>query len=81
MFPSERIVTPLLPYNVIRRWIRPRLQPLNLGWVTFAVLRRSQSTLHKEKGTDPKAIADQQAMVLACIWQLVATQMTRVADQ
>jgi integrase len=60
VFPSEGIVTPVLPDNVIRRWIRPRLEPLNLGWVTFAVLRRSHSTLHKEKGTDPKVIADQQ---------------------
>jgi integrase len=60
VFPSERIVTPLLPDNVIRRWIRPRLEPFNLEWITFAVLRRSHSTLHKEKGTDPKVIADQQ---------------------
>jgi len=60
VFASEGIVTPLLADNVIRRWIRPRLEQLNLGWVTFAVLRRSHSTLHKEKGTDPKVIADQQ---------------------
>ena len=60
VFPSERIVTALLPDNVIRRCIRPRLEPLKLGWITFAVLRRSHSTLHKEKGTDPKVIADQQ---------------------
>jgi hypothetical protein len=45
VFPSERIVTPLLPDNVIRRCIRPRLEPLQLGWITFAVLRRSHSTL------------------------------------
>jgi len=30
------------------------------GGINFAVLRRSHSTLHEEKGTDPKIIADQQ---------------------
>jgi integrase len=60
VFPSERIVTPLLPDNVLRRSIYPRLEPLGLDWSNFAVLRRSHSTLHQEKGTDPKIIADQQ---------------------
>jgi site-specific recombinase XerC len=60
VFPSERIVTPLLPDNVLRRCIRPRLAPLELDWINFAVLRRSHSTLHQERGTDPKIIADQQ---------------------
>jgi site-specific recombinase XerC len=60
VFPSERIVTPLLPDNVLRRCIHPRLEPLGLDWINFAVLRRSHSTLHQEKGTDPKIIADQQ---------------------
>jgi site-specific recombinase XerC len=60
VFPSERIVKPLLPDNVLRRCIHPRLQPLRLDWINFAVLRRSHSTLHQERGTDPKIIADQQ---------------------
>ena len=60
VFPSERIVTPLLPGNVLRRCIHPRLASLGLDWINFAVLRRSHSTLHQEKGTDPKVIADQQ---------------------
>jgi site-specific recombinase XerC len=60
VFPSERIVTPLLPDNVLRRCIHPRLEPLGFGWINFAVLRRSHSTLHQERGTDPKIIADQQ---------------------
>ena len=58
VFPSERIVTPLLPDNVLRRSIQPRLEPLRLDWINFAVLRRSHSTLHQERGTDPKIIAD-----------------------
>jgi site-specific recombinase XerC len=60
VFPSERMVTPLLPDNVLRRCIHPRLEPLGLDWVNFAVLRRSHSTLHQDRGTDPKIIADQQ---------------------
>jgi integrase len=60
VFPSERIVTPLLPDNVLRRCIHPRLEPLGLDWINFAVLRRSHSTLHEDRGTDPKIIADQQ---------------------
>ncbi len=60
IFPSERLVNPLRPDNVLRRQVYPRLEPLGLDWINFAVLRRSHSTLHHEKGTDPKVIADQQ---------------------
>jgi len=60
VFPSERIAAPLRPDNVLRRCIGPRLEPLGLDWINFAVLRRSHSTLHQERGTDPKIIADQQ---------------------
>lgn len=60
VFPSERIATPLLPDSVLRRCIQPRLEPLGLVWINFAVLRRTHSTLHQERGTDPKIIADQQ---------------------
>ena len=60
VFPSERIATPLRPDNVLRRCIHPRLAPLALDWINFAVLRRSHSTLQEERGTNPKIIADQQ---------------------
>ena len=50
----------LLPDNVLRRCMRPRLEPLGLDWITFAVLRRSHSTLHEDRGTEAKIIADQQ---------------------
>jgi hypothetical protein len=30
------------------------------NWINFAVLRRSHSTLHQVRGTDPKIIADPQ---------------------
>jgi hypothetical protein len=49
-----------LPDNVLRRCIHPRLEAEGLDWINFAVLRRSHSTLHQERGTDPKIIADQQ---------------------
>ncbi len=60
VFPNERMVKPLWPDNVLRRNVHPRLEPLGLDWINFAVLRRSHSTLHQERGTDPKIIADQQ---------------------
>ena len=60
VFPSERMATPLLPDNVLSQCIHPRLEPLGLGWVNFAVLRRTHSTLHEERGTKAKIIADQQ---------------------
>jgi integrase len=60
VFPSERSVKPLLPDNVLRRCFQPRLKPLGFDCFNFAVLRRSHSTLHQERGTDPKIIADQQ---------------------
>ena len=38
----------------------PVLSPFELGWINFAVLRRSHSTLHKQRNSDSKIIADQQ---------------------
>ena len=60
VFPSERTVTPLEPDSVLSRCIHPRLEPLGLDWMNFRVLRRTHSTWHHEKGTDPKIIVDQQ---------------------
>ena len=40
--------------------VRPKLRPEALGWINFAVLRRSHSTLHKQRNSDLKIIADQQ---------------------
>src|ERR1022692_4002795 len=78
VFPSERVITPLLPDNVLRRCIYPRLEPLGLDWVNFAVLRRSHSTLHQERGTDPKIIADQQGHGLGVhLAEYVDSSLTR----
>jgi integrase len=60
VFPSETLVTPVWPENMLSRNIRPRLRPVGLGWINFEILRRSHSTLHKERDSDLKVIADQQ---------------------
>jgi integrase len=60
LFPSTTLVTPIWPESVLRNHVRPRLRPVNLAWINFAVLRRSHSTLHKRRNSDLKIIADQQ---------------------
>src|SRR5262249_43735940 len=81
IFPSEQVVTPLLPDNVLRLSVNSRLEPLGLEWINFAVLRRSHSTLHQEKGTDPKIIADQQGHGLGVhLSDYVATSVSRKRD-
>ena len=54
------MVTPIWPESVLRMYVRPKLRPFELGWINFAVLRRSHSTLHKQRNSDLKIIADQQ---------------------
>jgi site-specific recombinase XerC len=60
VFPSTKLVTPIWPESVLGKHVRPRLRPVGLGWMNFAVLRRSHSTLHKRRKSDSKIIADQQ---------------------
>jgi integrase len=60
VFPSSKLVTPIWPESVLRDYVRPKLRPAGLGWINFAILRRSHSTLHKDRKTDVKVIADQQ---------------------
>src|SRR4051794_4504637 len=58
---SRRVTeTPIWPESVLRMFVRPKLRPVELGWINFAVLRRSHSTLHKQRNSDLKIIADQQ---------------------
>ena len=49
-----------LAESVLRNYVRPKLRLAKLGWINFAVLRRSHSTLHKQRNSDLKIIADQQ---------------------
>jgi site-specific recombinase XerD len=60
VFPSSKLVKPIWPESLLRNHVRPVLRPVGLGWINFEVLRRSHSTLHNRRKSDPKAIADQQ---------------------
>jgi len=60
VFPSTNLATPIWPESVLRNYVRPKLRPANLGWINFVILRRSHSTLHKQRNSDLKIIADQQ---------------------
>jgi integrase len=59
VFPSENILTPLSPDNLWRRNMYPKLQKIGLGWATFQVLRKTNASLSKKAGVDPKVAADQ----------------------
>jgi len=59
IFPSERISTPISLDNVWRRSIRPKLETLGLGWASFQVLRKTNASLSKKAGVDPKVASDQ----------------------
>ena len=58
MFPSER-GTFLSRDNFLRRNIHNKLEKIELGWVNFQVLRRTQASLGHKEGVDPKVAADQ----------------------
>jgi len=58
VFPSER-GTFLSRDNFLRRNIHSKLEQVELGWVKFQVLRRTQASLGHKEGVDPKAAADQ----------------------
>jgi integrase len=60
LFPSENLTTPLAKDNAWRRYISPKLKAIGLGWVNFHVLRRTHSSLMRERNVDPKLVADQQ---------------------
>ena len=59
VFASETRKTPLTPENCWSRYIAPKLKAAHIGWVNFQVLRRTNSSLMRELGVDPKLIADQ----------------------
>ncbi|MFN7918919.1 MAG: site-specific integrase [Bryobacteraceae bacterium] len=60
LFPSTAVSTPEWPGNAMKNRIRPALAPLGLGWLNFAILRRSYSTLNRKFGTDDVVAAHQQ---------------------
>ena len=59
VFPSERLTTPLSTDNLWRRTMRPKLEKIGLGWATFQVLRKTNGSLSKKYGVDPKVASDQ----------------------
>ena len=58
-FASENRATPLWRDNLLRRHIRPALAKVNLGWVNFKVMRRTNASLAHDAKVDPKVSADQ----------------------
>ncbi len=59
VFPSEALTTPMSPDNLWRRIMQPRLEKIGLGWATFQILRRTNASLSKKCGVDPKVASDQ----------------------
>src|SRR5207245_5818115 len=59
VFPSENLSTPLSADNVWRRNMKPRLEKIALEWATFQILRKTNASLSKKAGIDPKVAADQ----------------------
>jgi integrase len=74
VFPSER-GTFLSRDNFLRRNIHNKLEKIELGWVNFQVLRRTQASLGHKEGVDPKAAADQRGHAIG-----VATKTYTMTD-
>ena len=68
VFPSERIVTPLLPDNVLRRFVHPRLEPLGLDWVNFAVPRRQPPHCTRIEARTPRSLRISRVTAWEFIW-------------
>jgi len=59
VFASENPAKPLWRDNVWYRNMKPRLEPIGLGWANFQVLRRTHASLGHDAKVDPKVAADQ----------------------
>jgi len=59
VFPSEKLTTPLSLDNLWRRYMEPKLKTVGLEWATFQVLRKTNASLSKKAGVDPKVASDQ----------------------
>jgi integrase len=58
IFPSENLQTPMKYENLWQREIKPRFAKIGLAWADFRCMRRTNSTLMKAAGADPKVSAD-----------------------
>jgi integrase len=59
LFPSEKLGKPPWKDGLWRRHVLPKLKDNGLEWVNFQVLRRTHSSLMRDKNVDPKVVADQ----------------------
>jgi integrase len=59
VFPSENSSAPLSSDNLWRRNMKPELEKVGLDWATFQVLRKTNASLSKKAGIDPKVASDQ----------------------
>jgi hypothetical protein len=59
VFPSEKVATTLSLDNLWRRYMFPKLDRIGLGWATFQVLRKTNASLSKKAGVDPKVASEQ----------------------
>lgn len=59
VFPSEKVTTPISLDNLWRRNMRPALEAIGMEWATFQVLRKTNASLSKKAGVDPKVASDQ----------------------
>ena len=59
VFPSETIATPVAKDNVWRRYFKPRLESVGLGWVNFMVMRKTHSCMGDTEDIDPQVRAEQ----------------------
>src|SRR5208282_1418550 len=59
VFRSEKLSTPLTLDNLWRRNMQPKLRAVGMGWATFQVLRKTNASLSKKAGVDPKVASDQ----------------------
>ncbi len=59
LFPSEKVSTPISLDNIWRRNMCPVLEKIGMEWATFQVLRKTNASLSKKAGVDPKVASDQ----------------------
>jgi integrase len=59
VFASENRKAPLGRDNLLRRYMVPALEKVDLGWVDFKVMRRTNASLGHVAKVDPKVSADQ----------------------
>jgi hypothetical protein len=51
--------------NIWYRTMKPKLEPIGLGWASIQALRRTHASLGQEVGVDPKVAADQRGHGIA----------------